>query len=336
MNFAGLDAHLAYVTVGIVDKSGAVLAQRNVRTRVPEELVTLLQAHAPIEAVVETCPFWPWIYDLLTSAGIRVHLAHAKELRAIAASHRKTDERDAVLLGRMLATGLIPSVHPKSPDQREVATLLRHRALLVQQRTACANRIHAQLHQRRLHLGRAKLRRQTSSAWLKEVAWPQLSREQRRLIASQWRFMQILTRLVRALDRVIARHAAASPAATVLRTIPGIGPYRSLVLATELTPIRRFARPKYLVSYAGLAPLTRSSGGHIRRGAIPRGANRAVRGALVSAVVNHIRLAPESTLSAYYERLKPRVGWPIARVATARRLAHVVHRMLDTGETWRG
>src|SRR2546430_5541992 len=37
-----------------------------------------------------------------------------------------------------------------------------------------------------------------------------------------------------------------------LATIPGIGPYRSLLLAAELVPISRFPRAEHLVSYAGL------------------------------------------------------------------------------------
>jgi transposase len=82
--------------------------------------------------------------------------------------------------------------------------------------------------------------------------------------------------------------------------------------------------------------VTRSSGGHTRHGSIPQGANRWVRGALVSAIPSHVRAAPESTLSAYYSRLKERLGWRVARVAAARKLVRSIHSMLRTGEAWRG
>jgi transposase len=321
--FAGLDAHLAYVTVGIVDRGGQALLVRQVSTKTPEQLRALLEAHQPVEAVVETCPFWPWIYDLLTAGGIRVHVAHAKELRAIATSHRKTDERDALLLARMLAAGLIPAIHPKSVAQREMATLLRHRELLVRQRTMHVNRIHAQLQRQRLHLGREQLLRKRTAIWLKTDAWPVLTPEQRRFVAAHWRFIQLVTRMIKPLDRAIAQHAQRSPAAAVLQTVPGIGPVRSLVLATELMPITRFPRPEHVVSYAGLAPSERRSAARVVRGSIPRDANHAVRNAFVSAIVSHVRAAPDSALSAYYARLKPRVGWPVARVAAARRLARI-------------
>ena len=336
MYFAGLDAHLAYVAVAVVDKSGTLLLERRVPTRKPEELVATLRTYAGIEAVVETCPCWPWIYDLLTAAGIPVHVAHAKELRAIATSHRKTDERDATLLARMLAAGLIPKIHPKARAQRDAATLLRHRALLVRQRTAFANRVHAQLHQSRLTLRRGQLLRKATRAWLRTDAWPRFSREQRRAVRGSLQLITRLTRMIRALDRVIAVRAAAAPAVAVLNTIPGIGPYRGLLLATELTPITRFPTPAHLASYAGLAPSTRRSALRITHGPIPAGANRRVRGALVAAIPSHVKFAPTSSLSAYYSRLKARLGWPTARVATARRLAHVIYHMLHTGEMWRG
>ena len=46
------------------------------------------------------------------------------------------------------------------------------------------------------------------------------------------------------------------------------------------------------------------------------------------------RLAPTSPLSTYYGTLKARVGWRVARVATARKLARCIYQMLQTGEAW--
>jgi transposase len=155
-------------------------------------------------------------------------------------------------------------------------------------------------------------------------------------VTTHLKLIDVLTPMIHALDKRIARLARNNAAVAVLETIPGIGPYRGLLLATELSPIGRFAAPKHLVSYAGLAPVTRSSGGHTHRGSIPKEANRWVRGALVSAIPSHVRAAPESTLSAYYGRLKERLGWRVARVATARKLVHCIYPMLRSGEAWRG
>ena len=182
MYFGGIDAHLTYLTIAMVDRAGEVMLQERVATTEPSRVLEVLAPYRPLKVVVETCPFWPWIHDLVVPAGISFHLAHAKELEAIANSTRKTDTRDAAPLGRMLAAGLIPEVYPKPAPQRETLKLLRHRAILVRQRTSLANRIHAQLHQARLALPREALLRKKARGWLKSAAWPQLATEQRELV----------------------------------------------------------------------------------------------------------------------------------------------------------
>jgi transposase len=141
--------------------------------------------------------------------------------------------------------------------------------------------------------------------------------------------------MVRRLDAAVAEAAAADPAAVLLATIPGIGAYRSLLLATEVLPMTRYASAGKFVGYAGLAPITRRSAERVHHGPLPNAANRWVRGALVSSIPTHLRCAPASPLSQYYARQKARLGWQTARVATARQLARVIYRMLRTGECWR-
>jgi transposase len=336
--FVGLDAHLAYVSVAVVTRAGEPLLEQRIPVGAPAQLLTALGGFVTptteVHAVVETCPFWAWLFDLLSPAGIHMHLAHARELRAIATSHRKTDERDARLLARMLAAGLIPVVVARSRPERNVLALLRHRAVLVRERTALANRIHAQLHLQRLALPRGKLLRREGRQWLRTEAWPQLLPEQRALVVTHWRLIRHLTRVIRGLDRRIAVHAASDPAARLLQTVPGIGPYRGLLLATSVAPIRRFATARHFVSYVGLAPGTRSSGGHTRHGPLPGAANRALRGAVIAAIPSHLRVAPTSALSRYYTAQKGRLGWRVARVAAARRLARVLFQLLRTGVGW--
>ena len=67
------------------------------------------------------------------------------------------------------------------------------------------------------------------------------------------------------------------PAVQLLQTIPGIGPFWALLLTTELLPLERFDRPAQMVSYAGLAPRTRSSGGKTQRLAPNFGSGFAVK-----------------------------------------------------------
>jgi len=336
MFVAGIDGHSTYSVIAIVSNSGELVHKP---ARIPnadsDRLVGLLEKHRPVEVVVETCPAWPWLFDLLERPGIHVVLAHAKRLRAIAGSTYKRDEVDAELLARMRLAGLIPEVHPKSIEQREQAALLRNRAGLVRLRTAAASRIHAQLHSVGLHMARGHLLTRKGYRWVRSEAWPLLGAERRLFIRMQWHLIAQLTPMIRALDKRIERSGREIPAVTLLRTVPGIGPYRALLIATETLPIERFLTPAHLVSYAGLAPRSSQSGLRpIRHGSIPAGANRWLRGAFIRAVVSHIAHAPDSWLTRSYEQTRQRLSWQVARVATARRLARAVHAMLRTGEVW--
>lgn len=338
MYVAGIDAHTTYLVCAIVSKATGELVQKPVR--IPNakvaRLLELLARYQPLEVVVETCPSWPWLYELVQAQGYGFVLAHAKQLRAIAEANYKRDEIDAELLARMRLAGCIPTVSPKPRAAREQATLVRHRARLQRLRTSAANRIHAELHAVGLTLGRGRLLTQAGRQWVRTDAWPHLGPEQRLVIQTQFAVIRGLTKLRTRLDHRIAEVGATLPAVRLLQTVPGIGPYRALVIATEVLPITRFVRPAQLVSYAGLAPQTRQSGQRpVRHGPIPAGANRWLRGALVRAVVSHVQCQPDSWLTHYYTAHKQRLGWPTARIATARKLTRALHAMLRTGEVWR-
>lgn len=335
MYYAGIDAHVKYLRIAVLDKDGNLVLEGTVPSEAPEQLLEELSGFRPLAVVVETCPAWPWIHDLLVPEGIEFHLAHARDLRMIAHNAQKNDAVDARLLARMLLAGLIPEAYPRVGTQRDHLRLVRHHASLVRQRTLLVNRLHAQLHERRLFLAREKLLRREGRQWLTTVAWPRLTEEQQQIVTTHLALIELLDHQIREIRKRIIRTAREVPAAELLKTVPGIGPYWGLLLAAEILPVERFRNAKKFVSYAGLAPITHSSGGHTSHGPIPKGANRWVRWALVSATAVHVQRAPESPISRHYQELKQRLGWRKARVAAARKLARTVYRMLQTGEAWK-
>lgn len=335
MYYAGIDAHVRYLRIAVLDKDGNLVLEATIPSEETKQLQEELSRFRPLSVVVETCPAWPWIHELLVPEGIEFHLAHARDLRMIAHNAQKNDAVDARLLARMLLAGLIPEAYPRVGTQRDQLRLVRHHAGLVRQRTVLTNRVHAQLHERRLFLAREKLLRREGREWLTTVAWPRLTAEQRQIVTTHLELIELLDRQVREIRKRIIRTAREVPAAELLKTVPGIGPYWGLLLAGEILPIERFRNPKKFVSYAGLAPVTHSSGGHTSHGPIPQGANRWVRWALVSATAVHVQRAPDSPITKHYQELKQRLGWRKARVSAARKLARTVYRMLQTGEVWR-
>jgi transposase len=179
--FAGIDAHTRYVVVVVLDRMGErVLAPTRVKVEQRARLLDTLAPFRPLDATMETSSSWPWLHEVLTAAGIRFVLAHARRLRAIAEANYKADAIDAELLARMRLAGLIPVVYPTPVAQREWATLVRHRTTLVAQRTALVNRIHAQLHCQGLHLARGRLLTRAGRQWVRTEAYPVFGLEHQR------------------------------------------------------------------------------------------------------------------------------------------------------------
>ena len=244
MFVAGIDAHATYSVIAIVSNTGQLVAGPiRIKNTQEDRLDDLLERYQPLEVVVETSPAWPWLFDRLEGNGIRFVLAHAKRLRVIAESNYKSDDIDAELLARMRLAGLIPEVHPKCVEQREQAVLPRNRARLVRERTRMVNRIHAQIHNVGLHLERGRLLTQDGRQWVRDVAWPLLGEERRLFIDMQWELIDQIVPMIKTLDRRVEHVGREIPAVALLETVPGIGPYRALLIATETLPITRFRTP---------------------------------------------------------------------------------------------
>jgi transposase len=114
-----------------------------------------------------------------------------------------------------------------------------------------------------------------------------------------------------------------------LTVLEGIDPSTALVLLSEVGPdVSRFPTVKHFTSWLGLSPQHQGSAGKIRSRRVRHGACRAGR-ALRLAVQGCYHA--KNALGAFYRRIKTRVGAPKAIVATARKLAERVYRLLKYG-----
>src|ERR687898_679488 len=69
----------------------------------------------------------------------------------------------------------------------------------------------------------------------------------------------------------------------LLSTIPGIGPVLGLTIAAEIGDVARFASPRKLIGYSGLAPRVKQSGERSRSGELSKAGSRTLRFAAVEA-----------------------------------------------------
>ena len=117
-----------------------------------------------------------------------------------------------------------------------------------------------------------------------------------------------------------------------LTQIEGISETTALVVLSELGPdLSKFPHEKNFVSWLGLCPQHRGSAGKIFRRRTRRGANRAARALRMAAQGCH---HAKNALGAFYRRIQARAGGPKAIVATARKIAERVYRLLKYGHAY--
>jgi transposase len=114
-----------------------------------------------------------------------------------------------------------------------------------------------------------------------------------------------------------------------LTILEGIDDSTALVLLCELgMDMSPWPTVKRFVSWLGLCPQHQGSAGKIRSRHVRRGCNRAARALRLAAQGCH---HAKNALGAFYRRLQARAGGAKAVVATARKIAERVYRLLKYG-----
>ena len=117
-----------------------------------------------------------------------------------------------------------------------------------------------------------------------------------------------------------------------LTVIEGISELTALTILSEIgTDLSRFPSEKNFVSWLGLCPNHRGSAGKIFNRRVRKGANRAARALRLAGQGCH---HAKNALGAFYRRVQSRCGGPKAVVATARKIAERVYRLLKFGEAY--
>jgi transposase len=141
-----------------------------------------------------------------------------------------------------------------------------------------------------------------------------------------------------AVKQPIEATVAASPLAQALRGLPGLGTLTALGLLAEIGELGRFAGPKQLISYAGLAPNTYQSGERAQTGRLPQRCNRRLRYWAVVAAQCAARSRVDSPARRAYRRVRYRHGPNAAKIAAAREILRDVYftaQRLGIGEALR-
>lgn len=328
--FAGLDVSLEETAICIVDDAGMIVREARAASE-PELLVAFFEACGmKIERVgLEACSLTAWLHGGLTEAGIPAICIEARQAKAaMGAMPNKTDRNDARGIAQIMRTGWYRAVHVKSPPCRSWRALLTARRMVLNKRRDVENGIRALLREVGLKVGTPS--RKDFPARVRELAAddPVLMS----LAGSLLSVIEVMTREVERLTKRAFDEVRIEPTCRRLMTVPGVGPLTALAFRATIDQPGRFRKSRDVGAHFGLTPRRYQSGETDVQGRISRCGDELARTALYEAAHSLlIRSTKWSALRAWGMNIAKRRGMARARVAVARKLAVILHRMWVDG-----
>jgi transposase len=326
--YVGVDNHKKFSYLSVMDEKGIVVKEgRVVNTKEAVNRFLGKEYTKDTSAVLEAGRNWTVMYDWLEEELDEVKLAHPMKVKAIAEAKIKTDKIDAKILAHLLRSDLIPEAYVCGKDTRIAKNILRQRMFLVKLSTMVKNRIHLIIDRHpeiRGQIDPSDLFGKQGLEWLGLVMLP---KEDRRILDEELDLLKYLREKIDASDHWVVQIGKDNADVKFLMTIPGIGKFFALLIATEIDNITRFRDSNKLASYAGLIPSVHSSADKRFYGRIIGHGNKYLRWAFIEAVWPAIK--KDLSLRELYESLKIRKGTNKAKVAVARRIAIIAYRVLS-------
>jgi transposase len=332
--FAGLDVSLEETAVCVVDETGRIVREARVASE-PEALVAFLRASGmTMERVgLEACSLTAWLQQGLSEEGIPAICIEARQAKAaMGAMPNKTDRNDARGIAQIMRTGWYRAVHVKSPSCRSWRALLTARRIVLNKRRDVENGIRALLREAGLKVGTPS--RKDFPARVRALAAddPVLAS----LAESLLGVVEVMTREVERLTKRVLDEVRTEPTCRRLMTVPGVGPLTALAFRATIDQPTRFRKSRDVGAHLGLTPRRYQSGETDVQGRISRCGEELARSALYEAAHSLlIRSTKWSALRAWGMNIAKRRGMARARVAVARKLAVILHRMWADGSEFR-
>ncbi len=243
---------------------------------------------------------------------------------ALKAMVTKTDRGDTRGMAHLLRLGWFRPVHVKTIEAREQRALLTARSVLLRRLRDFENSVRGLL--RGFGLKLPRLLRGRWDAGVREMVagHPTLSAILEPLLLAR----SALRDQLAVLDKRVRDVSRADEVCRRLMTVPGVGAVVALTFRAAIDRPERFSSSKAVGACFGLTPKRHQSGETDRVGAISRAGDTSVRVALFEAAhVMLTRTTRWSALKGWAMRLAERRGAKRAKVALARKLGVVMHRM---------
>lgn len=318
----------------VLDAEARVVHRQRVATTA-KSLTKALARFPAARVVLEVGTHSPWVSRRVEQLGHEAIVANPRRVRQIARAEDKDDRLDAELLARLGRADprlLRPIRHRGEAAQRDRAVLAA-RESLVRARTMLVNQARGQAKALGHRLPRCGTK--AFAGRMRREGLAELYPGMAALVDE----IDGLSRRIRELEATIERLCAERyPETALLRQVPGVGALTALAYVLTLEDPQRFARSRTVGAYLGLRPKRRQSGDADPQLRISKAGDGFLRRLLMQSA--HYILGPfgpDTDLRRFGQRLEARGGRAArkkARVAVARKLAVLLHRLWLTGEVY--
>jgi transposase len=328
--YVGLDVSLKQTAICVVNEAGSIV-QEGVVGSDPEAIAGFVRSKAPgvVRIGIETGPTTTWLWTELKRFGLPIVCIDARHAKAVLKMQiNKSDRNDAAGIARIMQTGWFKEVRVKDLESHAVKALLASRALLVKIKRDLENQIRGLLKNLGLVIGRAKFNVFAVRAEGLIENRPELAAVVRPLLEVR----KTIEQQVDDLDRKVHKLARQDVQVRKFMTVPGVGPITALCFKATIDDPTRFRRSRSVGAYVGLTSRRHASGEIDWSGRISKCGDAMLRMYLFEAAGVLLTRVPKwSMLKAWGAKLAKRNGLRKAKVAVARKLAVILHRMWVDG-----
>jgi len=329
-HYAGIDVSLECSSVCVVEASGKIVREAKVASE-PEALIGWFGSLGLKLARIglEAGPLSQWLFAAMRQAGLAVELLETRHVHdGFKAMPVKSDRNDARGIAQLMRLGWFRPVHCKSMAAQEVRALLTARKLVQSKLHDMEMSLRGILRGFGLKVGVTTPRR--FAGRIRELVAGHANLEV--IATAMLAIRDVLLREFVAFEKRVRTMARQDARARLLMSAPGVGAIVSLTFASAIDDVSRFKSSKQVGPHFGLTPKKYQSGETDITGRISKIGDKGVRTALYEAA--HIiltRPVKGSTLKSWAMKLARRAGMQKAKVALARKLAVIMHRMLVDG-----
>jgi len=329
--YAGIDVSLEASSVCVVDANGKILREAKVLSE-PEALIGWFCGleHGLARIGLEAGPLSQWLYAAMKQAGLAVELLETRHVRdAFKAMPVKTDRNDARGIAQLMRLGWFRPVHCKSMLAQEVRALLTARKLVQSKLFDIEMSLRGVLRGFGLKVGPTKPTR--FALRIEELVAGHATLEviAKALLAVH----EALLRESKGFEKRVRAMAREDQRVRLMMSAPGVGAIVGLTYVAAIDDPKWFKSSKQVGPHFGLTPKKYQSGEKDVSGRISKIGDASVRTALYEAA-NIILTRPikgTNFLKSWAMKLARRAGMKKAKVALARKLAVILHRMWVDG-----